>query len=52
MHNLRCKKTETINKLAHSYKQYVTPATTSADGSITKNAQLAAIRLQKAKYTK
>ena len=29
-------KTETINKLAHSYKQYVTPATTSADGSITK----------------
>ena len=30
------KKTETINKLAHSYKQYVTPATTSADGSITK----------------
>ena len=30
------KKTETIKKLAHSYKQYVTPATTSADGSITK----------------
>ncbi len=29
-------KTETINKLAHSYKQYVTPATTSSDGSITK----------------
>ncbi len=29
-------KTETISKLAHSYKQYVTPATTSADGSIAK----------------
>ena len=46
------KKTETINKLAHSYKQYVTPATTSADGSITKKCTACGYSSSKSKIYK
>ena len=46
------KKTETINKLAHSYKQYVTPATTSADGSITKKCTVCGYSSSKSKIYK
>ena len=46
------KKTETINKLAHSYKQYVTPATTSADGSITKKCTACGYSSSKSKICK
>ena len=46
------KKTETINKLAHSYKQYVTPATTSADGSITKKCTACGYSPSKSKIYK
>ena len=46
------KKTETINKLAHSYKQYVTPATTSADGSITKKCSACGYSSSKSKIYK
>ena len=45
-------KTETINKLAHSYKQYVTPATTSADGSITKKCTACGYSSSKSKIYK
>ena len=46
------KKTETIKKLAHSYKQYVTPATTSADGSITKKCTACGYSPSKSKIYK
>ena len=46
------KKTETINKLAHTYKQYVTPATTSADGSITKKCTACGYSSSKSKIYK
>ena len=46
------KKTETIKKLAHSYKQYVTPATTSADGSITKKCTACGYSSSKSKIYK
>ena len=46
------KKTETIKKLAHSYKQYVTPATTSADGSINKKCTACGYSSSKSKIYK